>query len=129
MEYKSVVFVYHNSLEKWEGIRMFAEANHLEVKYIDAMIARIKKVGDADLKDAWSEIAKHSYVVALRSAGDLCGIIYSDDIHPCPHCYKYDYCKDCPLWDGSKSCCEEWDAVKDEVRRMMEAVNDELLKT
>jgi len=120
--YKSVAFVYHNSVEKWEGIRRFAEANNLEVKYINAMIAKIEEAGDASLYDAYGRelVDSDSYTVSIGSADDYFGVMYSTYIHPCPHCVKYSDCRECPLWDKEcRSCCKEWEDAKNEARRAL----------
>lgn len=122
--YKSVTYTYTSSLEKWRGIRDFAVANNLEVKYIDAMIAKILEIGDADLKDSYeSDVdVKDSYTTTISDMRGYFGAMYSDDDLPCPHCAKYSECVNCPLHrkdGGHDDCCDEWVAAKDEARRLM----------
>lgn len=120
MAYKSVKFTYTTSLEKWRGIRSFAEANYLETKCIDAMIARIEKVGDASLDDAFDyDTVDSMYVMDIRDIHDYLDSMYTDDIQPCPHCCVYVDCEDCPLWGGDNNCCDEWAAAKNEAKRVL----------
>ena len=94
---------YSTSLEKWQGIRRFAELNDIDPSKIDVMIAHIEKVGDASLdKMVTFEIA---------DCDQFCYSIYNGITHPCPHCVKY-LCSECPLDDGSSDCCKEWGEVK-----------------
>lgn len=123
----SVTFEYSTSLEKWRGIREFAVANFLEVKYIDAMIAKIEEVGDVNLKDACDPDleVKDSYTHTIGDLVDYFDSVYSDDEFPCPHCAKYVECSQCPLHrkdGGHDDCCEEWVDAKDEARRLMRGV-------
>ena len=113
--YKEVSFVYRNSVDKWKGIRRFAVANGLEVKYIDAMINKIKDVGDVNLSDV--DGVEDSYAISINDMQSYYDSVYSEDDHPCPHCAKY-MCRECPLWSGGRSCCDEWSDVKEDVIRI-----------
>lgn len=119
----SVTYTYSTSLEKWRGIREFAVANFLEVKYIDAMIAKIEETGDVKLEDAYEcELVNGSYTHTIYDMRDYFYAMYSDDEYPCPHCARYGECAQCPLHrkDGSHDdCCDEWVAAKDEARRLL----------
>ena len=123
MVYKGVSFVYRTSGDKWRGIRRFAVANDLEVRYIDAMIARIKKAGDVNLSGI--DDVEDSYTIVIKDMQSYYDSIYSDDDHPCPHCAKY-RCRDCPMWDGERSCCDEWSDVKEDVMRIKRLCKSEV---
>jgi len=99
---------YSTSLEKWRGIREFAELNGFDTSKIDAMIAKIEKVGDAELDEI--------ITFEIADLDQFCDSIYSGN-HSCPHCVKY-YCSGCPLDDDSHDCCEEWGKVK---RQMLQS--------
>jgi len=102
---KPIKIEYKTSLEKWRGIKKFAELNDLSSDEIDAMIKRIKKVGDASLK--------RSYTLKINDFEEFFDAFYNSDEQPCPHCRSYT-CNECPLDDDSFSCCAEWAAVIDE---------------
>ena len=98
---------YSNSLGKWKGIREFCELNDINTSKIDAMIARIEKVGDVELG--------RTITFEIRSYEHLLGSIYGDDNHPCPHCAEYN-CTECPLDDANSGCCKEWSEVKEQLQ-------------
>ena len=105
----SVRIEYSTSLEKWKGIRKFAELNSVDTIKIDAMIARIAKVGDASLdKPVRYEISNFE---------DLFDSIYNGGGHPCPHCCKY-VCVKCPLDDDTDECCKEWSEVTQQIEKL-----------
>jgi hypothetical protein len=97
---------YSTSLEKWRGIREFAELNGFDTNKIDAMIAHIESAGDASLEK--------SYTFEINNLEEFFYSIYSDDGHPCPHCYKY-MCSECPMDDDTNDCCKEWGEVKSQM--------------
>ena len=100
----SVRIEYSTSLGKWKGIREFAELNEIDTTNIDAMIARIVKVGDADMDE--------TSTFEISSFDDLYDSIFSSFKHVCPHCEIYFECRGCPLDDDSIGCCREWCAIK-----------------
>ena len=93
---------YSTSLEKWRGIREFAELNGFDTNKIDAMIAHIESAGDAEID--------RIVTFEIADLDQFCNSIYAGD-HPCPHCMKYN-CMECPLDDDGKDCCKEWGEVK-----------------
>ena len=108
----SVRVEYSTSLGKWMGIRKFAELNNIETANIDAMIARIAKVGDASLdKPVRFEI---------NDFDDLFRSVFGTLAHPCPHCEIHFECVECPLDDDSHGCCKEWSEVKEQLMKYEE---------
>ena len=103
--YITVKIEYSTSLEKWKGIRRFAELNNIETGKINTMIARIEKVGDASLDEL--------IVFKINNMDEFRDSIYNSFEHPCPHCEIYFECRRCPLGDDSLGCCREWSAVKE----------------
>ena len=104
---KRHILSYSTSLEKWQSIRKFAEINGMATDNIDAMIAKIKSVGDVSIpmhiRYLMIDGICYSYVITNGSS------------HPCPHCVVYKHCKDCPLFDGIDGlCCKEWVVCRDD---------------
>ena len=102
----SVTVRYRTSTQKWNGIKEFAEKNGIDTKNIDAMIARINRVGDVELK---KEI-----VFKICNIDDLWDAIHSTEEHPCPHCHETTGCGASLLWGEDAVCCKEWDAVREQ---------------
>lgn len=104
---KPYTLVYRTSLEKWEMFRRFAVMNNLPTDNINALIAKIKEVGDA------SSSRGHRFLIESRSL--YVGAVYNGDKNPCPHCLLYRNCHSCPLYDDDGLlCCSEWRDVSDE---------------
>ena len=100
---------YRTSIGKWRIIRKFAEINNLDselISRIDAMIARIREKGNAELDDAAT--------LTISTEYDLFASIKSQKVAPCPHCVEHrSYCGDCELHDDSGgSCCSEWVSIR-----------------
>lgn len=112
---KPIKIKYKTSLEKWRGIKKFAEINGLSTKEIDAMIKRIVKVGDASLEK--------SYTLEIVDDDGFFDAFYNCDEHPCPHCCKYT-CITCPIDDYSRGCCEEWTSVVDKFTHNGNDINE-----
>lgn len=103
---------YSTSIEKWKGIRTFAETNSIPTEKIDAMINRIEKQGDASID--------RLVTFTINDYNELLCAIYNDsELHPCPHCCKYS-CEDCPLDDDSHECCKEWSEVKKQFKSLVQ---------
>lgn len=109
---KSHKVVYVTSLDKWRGIRVFADINGLNTDKIDAMISWIEERGDSSLEGMECSVDIHNLSDYLNS-------IYNNMDHPCPHCKQYD-CTRCPLYrDGYVGCCSEWKAVKEDIANLL----------
>lgn len=106
-EIKPVTVKYSTSLEKWKGMREFCELNDIDPSKIDAMIARIEKVGDSSLDEPVR--------FEINDVDDLFDSIFGTLKHPCPHCEIYFECRGCPLDDDSHGCCKEWSEVKEQL--------------
>lgn len=103
-EYKPITVSYITSLEKWKGIRRFAELNNIETGNIDVMISHIETCGDASL----DEPARFE----INDLKDLKYSIFNTNEHPCPHCVKFDSCTDCPLDNDLEVAIDPWHKVK-----------------